>query len=280
MTDFDTVLGLVAVAEHCGMPTTMFEFTSDVRVAASLATADGQLGQIGEIVVLDPQDFDAGVRCEVNPYGRLIFAAPNPGIEKRKAQFLQAAIPAVLKDPDTTLIERTYRFRQDDRPFPAVGGYLSGELLKDARELRQVVMRTAEDPAISDALKPQLERYSAGIEELSNTSDRASDEEYEHACVSFLGDLVSDEISSADRTVAAVFLLVQKELRDRGIRKYSISHARGMRRAMDEYLSAAGSLEARLMAGVEQGWLSRMDSEEHLLMEIVNRRVAEYFDVS
>jgi hypothetical protein len=112
-----------------------------------------------------------------------------------------------------------------------------------------------------------------------NTSDRASDEEYERACVSFLGDLMSDGSSSTDRTAAAVYWRIQKELRDQGLQKRFVTHARGTRRAMEAYLSTSGSLEQRFIAGVQQAWLSRMPDEEDLLMEIVNRHVAAYFNV-
>jgi serine/threonine protein kinase len=279
-TDFDTLLSLVAVAEHCGMPTTMLEFTPDVRIAACLATVSGRLGQIGEIVVLHPHDIDPVVRCGLNPYGRLISAAPTPSIEKRRGQFLEAAVPAVLHDPDTTFLERTYRFRQDGHPFPTAGGYGAVDFLKGAGELSEVVKRTAEDPDVSAGLEHALERYSASTEEVSsNTSDRASDEEYERACVSFLGDLMSDESSSTDRTVAAVYLRIQKELRDRGIQKHFVTHARGTRSAMDAYLSTSGSLEQRFIAGVQRAWLSRMAGEKDLLMEIVDRHFAAYFNV-
>jgi serine/threonine protein kinase len=278
--EFDSLLGFVAVAEHCGMPTTMLEFTQDVRIAASLATARGRLGQVGEIVVLHPRDLESVVQSEVNPYGRLISAAPTPSIEKRKGRFLAGAIPAVLHDSDTTFVEPTYRFRQDGRPFPAAGGYGAEEVVKGVRELVEAVNRTEEDPKVSAALQPQLERYFASTEEVSfNTSDRASDEEYECACVSFLGDLMSDGSSSTDRTVTAVYLRIQKELRDQGLQKHFVTNARGTRRAMEGYLSTSGSLEQRFIAGVQQAWLSRMPNEEDLLMEIVNRHVAAYFNV-
>jgi hypothetical protein len=271
--EFDSLLGFVAVAEHCGMPTTMLEFTLDVRIAASLAAARGGLGQVGEIVVLHPRDLES-VQSEVNPYGRFISAPPTSSIEKRRGRFIAGAIPAVLYDSDTTFVER-YRFRQDGRPFPAAGGYGTENVVKGVRELIEAVNRAEEDPKVSAALQPQLERYFSSTEEVSfNTSARASDEEYLCACCSFLGNLMSDETSSTNRTVAAVYVGIQKELRDQGLQKHFVNHARGTRRAMDEYLSTSGSLEQRFIAGVQQAWLSRMPDKEELLMEIVNRHLA------
>jgi serine/threonine protein kinase len=277
--DFESVLGLVAVAEHCGMPTTMLEFTADVRIAASLATARGRLGQVGEIVVLRPHMLEPLVRSRVNPYGRLISAAPTLSIKARRGQYLEAAVPAVLHDPDTTFLERTYRFRHDGRPFPTAGSYGSENLLKCVRELNDLVKRTAEDAEVSAMLQPQLDRYSASTQEVPNTSDRARDEEYKRACVTFLADLLSNESGSTDRTVAAVYVRIQKELRDRGLQKHFVTHARGTRSAMDAYLSSPGSLTQRFIAGVEQAWLSQMPGEQDLLMEIVDRHVAAYFNV-
>jgi tetratricopeptide (TPR) repeat protein len=276
--DTDAMLGLVALAQQCGMPSALIEFTSDMRVALSLATIDGRLGQIGELLVLDPAQHPKFVGID-NPYGVFIAAPPTPISQRMKGTFLEGMTPSVLLDPDTTFLER-YRFRHDGKPFPAAGGYAADDLLKPVRDLASEVKNAAGEPAAPPAFLGNLRSYFDYLAETEpEIDDHVSMVSYERSCRSLLNAKLDDESQSADRKVANVYVRFQLELRKRGIGPRYTGHAIRPRQAMVEYLQTRGTLEQRLNAGFET-WLRSCTDDRKLVMKIAYQALAEYFEVT
>src|SRR5262249_59270422 len=87
--DVNRFLELVAVAQHCGLPTDLLDFTTDIRSAAYFASTGAKPGGTGSILVLHLAQYERLEGPAGSPYGvRATRSAPNPRIARQHGLFI------------------------------------------------------------------------------------------------------------------------------------------------------------------------------------------------
>lgn len=278
--DREKFLGLVAIAQCCGLPTHLFEFTGDMRAAAFYAADNGRPGDIGEIVLLPRHQFAEYADIAEGPYGRMIQPALPATIRRKRSLFIAGFVPSVLRDPATTFLERHY-FRQDGRPFPSAGGYGWDDLMKGTNELAAIVQKASPKGVPSSALQQNLDWFRAQADQPSYDSgetgdDFANDAQYTRACDYTLLKTLSPDAKWIDQRVAKLFADIQIDIHAAKLRSH-IGHALRSRYAMDTYLQAEGDIEERLGLALRTTWLDATKSEEQEVVDqIIDKNVNQF----